>query len=45
MLSPPGASMGAMAHSTQAAHGHMQDYEGHVQAVDLHEDWLAPAEV
>src|SRR5262245_63772832 len=26
--------MGAMAHSTQAAHGHMQDYEGHVQAVE-----------
>jgi nitrile hydratase len=23
-----------MAHSTQAAHGHMQDYEGHVQAVE-----------
>ena len=23
-----------MAHTTQAAHGHMQDYEGHVQAVE-----------
>src|SRR5262245_52825515 len=23
-----------MAHSTQAAHGHMQDYEGHVRAVE-----------
>src|SRR5215471_8506536 len=23
-----------MAHTTQASHGHMQDYEGHVQAVE-----------
>src|SRR5215468_9665375 len=23
-----------MAHTTQAAHGHMQDYEGHVAAVE-----------
>ena len=23
-----------MAHTTQAAHGHMQDHEGHVQAVE-----------
>ncbi len=27
-------SWGEMAHSTQAAHGHMQDYEGHVEAVE-----------
>jgi nitrile hydratase subunit alpha len=26
--------MAAMAHSTQAAHGHMQDYEYHVQAIE-----------
>src|SRR5687767_6613115 len=25
---------GAMAHNTQAAHGHMHDHEGHVQAVE-----------
>jgi hypothetical protein len=30
--------MTAMTHGAQAAHGHMRDYEGHIQAV-------APAEV
>jgi hypothetical protein len=29
--------MAAMTHDTQAAHGHMQDYEGHVQAVEAAE--------
>ena len=31
-----------MAHSTQAAHGHMHDHEGHVQAVEADlEYWRA----
>src|ERR671936_729075 len=34
MLGTGGASTGTMAHSTQAAHGHMHDHEGHVLAVE-----------
>src|SRR5437773_11302024 len=34
MLGTGGASTDTMAHSTQAAHGHMQDHEGHVLAVE-----------
>jgi nitrile hydratase subunit alpha len=35
-------SWGAMAHSTQAAHGHMQDHEGHVEAIEADlEYWRA----
>src|SRR5258706_7414144 len=37
-----GASMIAMAHSTQAAHGNMQDHEAHVLAVEADlEYWRA----
>src|SRR5439155_1081874 len=34
MFSPRIGSMAAMAHSAQTAHGHMQDHEGHVRAVE-----------
>ncbi len=31
-----------MAHNTQAAHGHMQDHEGHVEAIEADlEYWRA----
>src|SRR5512145_3002585 len=42
ILGPAGAWVGAMAHSTQPAHSHMHDYEGHVQAVETDlEYWRA----
>src|SRR5439155_1081872 len=34
MLSPRIGSMAAIANSAQTAHGHMQDHEGHVRAVE-----------